>query len=415
MANPKPFGGSSLDNSPLTSDGANFPCKAPVGSKDFYNAQGLDNKMAIGETQTLSFKGSAAHGGGSCQLALTKDMAPTASSTWQVILSIEGGCPTHGQGGPDTYPFKIPDGIAAGKYVFAWTWISKLAGQPEYYMNCAPVTVTGGASKRSENITQRADFPNLFVANLASVNSCKVGPSVDPVYPEPGPNIEKLATTPQYGKPTGDNCFPKGGSSSGGSAGSGSAGASPSGSGSSGASATGGAGSFQQGAGSSASAPASAPSASVGADSGAGSAASAGAGAGAGSGSGSAPSASSASSVIATPIAAPTTLQTSAAAAAPSANGGATAGTAPSASSPTGSASGGNSSGGASGGSTAGALSGACTSEGMWNCLGGTSFQRCASGSWSPVTPMAGGTHCTPGQSQNLAITRRGIRGQRWI
>ncbi|KAK8133595.1 hypothetical protein PG984_005607 [Apiospora sp. TS-2023a] len=50
-----------------------------------------------------------------------------------------------------------------------------------------------------------------------------------------------------------------------------------------------------------------------------------------------------------------------------------------------------------------GVLTGPCQPEGEWNCLpGGTSWQRCASGIWSVVVPMAPGTSCTPGQSSNL-------------
>ncbi|KAI1439546.1 hypothetical protein F5Y02DRAFT_423883 [Annulohypoxylon stygium] len=81
MANPKPFGGPDLDNSPLTS--SNFPCKLKGDPATFYKTDGLDNTMAAGETQTLSFKGSAVHGGGSCQLAITKDMQPSVSTSWQ--------------------------------------------------------------------------------------------------------------------------------------------------------------------------------------------------------------------------------------------------------------------------------------------------------------------------------------------
>lgn len=138
MKTPKPFGGPSLDNSPLTSN--NFPCKVTSDPATFYNADGLDNTMAVGESQTLSFTGSAVHGGGSCQLAITTDPAPSATTSWQVILSIEGGCPSKSGQGADTYDFKIPDSVAPGKYVFAWTWISKLAGQPEYYVSNFPVT-----------------------------------------------------------------------------------------------------------------------------------------------------------------------------------------------------------------------------------------------------------------------------------
>ena len=126
MKSPKPFGGSSLDNSPLTS--ANYPCEVTGDKAAFYSTEGLDNTMAIGEKQTLSFTGSAVHGGGSCQLAITEDMQPSASTSWQVILSIEGGCPSKDGQGPSEYEFVIPEGIAPGPKVFQWSWISKLAG-----------------------------------------------------------------------------------------------------------------------------------------------------------------------------------------------------------------------------------------------------------------------------------------------
>jgi hypothetical protein len=47
-----------------------------------------------------------------------------------------------------------------------------------------------------------------------------------------------------------------------------------------------------------------------------------------------------------------------------------------------------------------------CTDEGMWNCIGGTQFQRCASGLWSPVQNMASGTACKPGLSTTLWAKR---------
>ena len=56
------------------------------------------------------------------------------------------------------------------------------------------------------------------------------------------------------------------------------------------------------------------------------------------------------------------------------------------------------------GGSSAGQLSGPCTSEGDWNCIDGTSFQRCASGAWSAVIPL-GNMKCTPGESSSFAMT----------
>jgi hypothetical protein len=59
------------------------------------------------------------------------------------------------------------------------------------------------------------------------------------------------------------------------------------------------------------------------------------------------------------------------------------------------------------------AQTGACTTEGLWNCIGGSSFQRCASGSWSASQQMAAGTTCQAGQSMNLgtaAKPKRAIR-----
>ncbi|KAK8094780.1 Extracellular protein [Apiospora hydei] len=62
---------------------------------------------------------------------------------------------------------------------------------------------------------------------------------------------------------------------------------------------------------------------------------------------------------------------------------------------------------GSPGGNGGGSLSGPCTPEGEWNCLSdGTSWQRCASGLWSAVMPMAPGTTCTPGQSSTLSKRR---------
>ena len=37
----------------------------------------------------------------------------------------------------------------------------------------------------------------------------------------------------------------------------------------------------------------------------------------------------------------------------------------------------------------------ACSPEGQWNCMT-NSFQRCASGIWSPVMSCAQGTQCSP-------------------
>ena len=123
MNTPVPYG--SPNNSPLDASGSNFPCKATS------NSGAKVNQMAIGAPQPLKFTGSAVHGGGSCQISLTKDSPATKSSKWMVIHSIEGGCPAKNQQGnlpgdnpgeldPSTYSFTIPDGIAPGAYTLAW-------------------------------------------------------------------------------------------------------------------------------------------------------------------------------------------------------------------------------------------------------------------------------------------------------
>ncbi|KAK8061741.1 hypothetical protein PG994_008107 [Apiospora phragmitis] len=126
MKSPPPLGGDGLDNSPLAVK--DFPCKLKGDPATFFKRDKVTT-VAVGEKQELSFKGSAVHGGGSCQLALTKDLQPTQASHWQVILSIEGGCPSKDGTSPATYEWAVPEGIAPGDYVFQWSWISKLAGQ----------------------------------------------------------------------------------------------------------------------------------------------------------------------------------------------------------------------------------------------------------------------------------------------
>ena len=67
--------------------------------------------MAVGSQQSLSFTGSAVHGGGSCQISLTKDLKPTKDTDFRVILSIEGGCPASAEVRifPSVYPFFFSD------------------------------------------------------------------------------------------------------------------------------------------------------------------------------------------------------------------------------------------------------------------------------------------------------------------
>ncbi|KAL8751865.1 MAG: hypothetical protein Q9199_006137 [Rusavskia elegans] len=245
-----------LESGPLAGDGSDFPCKMTNGQ---YTPPATKNTIAVGSEQQLKLLGSAIHGGGSCQIALTKDLKPTKTSKWMVIHSVEGGCPAgsttgnlqqenpDGEGSPPI-PYKIPEGINAGEYTLAWTWFNKI-GAREMYMNCAPVTLTGGSKKRyvdeasfnetqelaSDEIFRRDEtFPDLFKANIGQAgNGCGTFETFDPIFPNPGKSVQKLGGLNEKNTGISDNCgsgSPAGSNpgSSGASPSSGAAGSSPS-------------------------------------------------------------------------------------------------------------------------------------------------------------------------------------------
>lgn len=348
MTNPVPFG--NPDSSPLLDNGSNFPCKGPVSG-----GSGESNVYEQGSTQQLSFQGTAVHGGGSCQVSVTTDLNPTRDSVWKVIKSIEGGCPAQGAEGnignsataevPYKYDFTIPDDLAAGEYVLAWTWFNKV-GNREMYMNCAPVTVTGSSGDEGFMST----LPDMFVANIG--NGCITPDSLDVEFPNPGNFIDRLnGATSAFAAITDPVCL--GGAP-------GSPGPtqpvplpSPTG------------------------APTSPPEAP-------------------------APTATNISTPSKSPAPSPTypggifiTVTT----------GAPTPTAAPETPQPemTPSQVPNNPSGGISAGTP-------CSTEGDWNCIDGASFQRCASGAWSAVQPMAAGMECESGQSSEFkmaAISRK--------
>lgn len=357
----------SMDNAPLDASGSNYPCQQASGA---LTKQGASTSMALGSTQPLSFTGSAVHGGGSCQISITYDTAPTKDGVFKVIHSIIGGCPManiNGNNGndpnqvsPTKYSFQIPDNIPTGEATLAWSWVNRI-GNREFYMNCAPVTITGSPSKRDEgletrNATQLAErdttaldaLPDMFVANIPIIDgSCDTIEGQDTQYPNPGPSVEYMGQ-PANRAAANPQCHAAAGGSS--------------------------------------------PS----------------------------PSAAPASSAIVAPSAAPsipggvfvtagaaspTTLATSATAAPTVPSSVASVEPTPVApAAPVGTGL----------KVSDGALTGACTTEGSWNCMGSNSFQRCASGTWSVVQQLAGGTKCTTGQSAVIDMVatkkRRAVR-----
>ncbi|KAF1964726.1 hypothetical protein BU23DRAFT_51853 [Bimuria novae-zelandiae CBS 107.79] len=182
ISNPVPYSADQvkIDKAAITAE--QFPCKSQYGFKVTQM-----NSMKVGEPQKLEFDGSAVHGGGSCQLSYTPDTEPTKDSVFKVIKSIEGGCP--GVNGPESYDFTLPDNIPNGKGTFVWSWFAKMSGAPEFYMNCAPIDVTGGASDASGLDA----LPDMFVANIAST-TCKSPLNKAVKFPNPGENVQDGGT-----------------------------------------------------------------------------------------------------------------------------------------------------------------------------------------------------------------------------
>ncbi|KAK7415847.1 hypothetical protein QQX98_005629 [Neonectria punicea] len=388
-----PFAGSDVDYSmtaPLEASGGNFPCKG------YQSLLGTDAGKATasfkpGETYNMTITGGANHGGGSCQASLSFDKG----TTWKVIHSYVGNCPA---AGTSSFDFTIPTDTPSGEAVFAWTWFNQI-GNREMYMNCAAVDITGGSAKRASALSSR---PDMFVANVG--NGCTTKESSDLAFPDPGDEVDDDSsnTSPPVG-----SCASGGGSSGGDD---GSSNTTP-------AASTTAAATYSQPAASN-SAPAdgaessmyvqpSAPASSVVSNSPTSSP---------GGvfitvsdpadGTAAAPTSVAASTDAAVPTSMASTLVTvtkSAGNSAPAAT--ATTPVSAPAATPTS----GSGDGSSSGAQTAGS---ACSTEGEWNCVGGSQFQRCASGVWSVLMAVADGTTCESGQSSTLAMSgkRRSFR-----
>ncbi len=349
------------NTAPLAASGANYPCKGY--QVDIGTASGASvATFNAGGSYEFTVVGGAPHGGGSCQVSLSYD----GGKTFTVIQSIIGGCPLS-----SNYPFTIPSDAPAGAAIWAWTW-SNTIGNREQYMNCASITI-GGASKR-DVAEKRATAafssrPSIFLANIGNGCSTTEGKDVD--FPNPGPDVVHGGSnlTPPVG-----NC----GSGSG------------SGAGNAGSVAT---SSAVQATTAAAPAATSATSSKVNLPGYV------------------SPSSSQTpkntqtnpppSGVFVT-VAPTTTLATSVVKATPTSAAAAPAAT-----------------GGASTVAGAQAVGTKCTSEGAWNCIGGKQWQRCASGTWSAIQPVAPGTVCAAGVSDNLNISvaklRRRFRGVRGV
>ena len=184
--------------SPLNADGSNFPCKG------FQNDRPIQTTATYitGSTYNMTLAGSATHGGGSCQLSLSYDYG----ATFRVIKSIIGGCPL-----TSTYTFTIPTFAPSGTALFAWTW-QNWQGNREFYMNCAEVHIVSGSSMITSRHTKRVTYssfnqlPYIWKANLPGINDCVTTEFVNPVYPNPGPDVEYGDGLSSSTPPTLGNC-----------------------------------------------------------------------------------------------------------------------------------------------------------------------------------------------------------------
>ncbi|KAF7509116.1 hypothetical protein GJ744_008343 [Endocarpon pusillum] len=197
MTEPTPFEYPvpSAKQAPLDPNGSDFPCKFPAG----FSPQTVKVTALQPSGNKLRLKGGATHGGGSCQISLTKDKVPTKDSKWEVIKSIEGGCPSDAPGNLSNdaetplpeIDYSVPESIAAGEYTLAWTWFNKI-GNREMYMNCAPVTIGGGAAKREVakiSKKRQSGLPVMFTANVGA--GCSTTEGSDVSFPDPGAELVK--------------------------------------------------------------------------------------------------------------------------------------------------------------------------------------------------------------------------------
>ena len=193
----------------------------PLGADFPFPCQGVSTieettSIKAGDSQLVKFTGGAQHGGGSCQFSLTYEYPPPKDkSKWKTIYTLIGGCPVSAAGNlppatPDQdgransaqcgndsgtecirqFNIPIPNDIPNGNATFAWTWFNKI-GNRELYMNCAPVTISGGSSSTAFFDS----LPQMFVANIPG--ECTTNNGVLNI-PNPG-NFGKVLEQPAPG------------------------------------------------------------------------------------------------------------------------------------------------------------------------------------------------------------------------
>lgn len=173
QSNPNSITVNSDYSSPMMSS-AQYPCKGVLAKAQPGELKPVAT-WAAGSKQSFTVSGGAAHNGGSCQAAISEDNG----KSFKVVKSYIGGCPVSGG---KKFDFTLPKETKNGDVLFAWTWFNKV-GVREMYMNCASISVTGGGSGLSA-------YPDVVVANSASDGKCKYPEGSDPLFPNPGKDVE---------------------------------------------------------------------------------------------------------------------------------------------------------------------------------------------------------------------------------
>ncbi|KAJ9069636.1 hypothetical protein DSO57_1016447 [Entomophthora muscae] len=119
-----------------------FPCRG-------FAAGPFKDKLAAGKKITVTLDGSATHGGGHCQFAMSFD-----GQDFVVIQTELGTCLKSGK----SFSVQIPKNFPSGKAVFAWVWNNRVSNR-ELYMNSADIEITGGSGTSYSG-------PELLIANF---------------------------------------------------------------------------------------------------------------------------------------------------------------------------------------------------------------------------------------------------------
>ncbi|CAG8961698.1 hypothetical protein HYFRA_00006238 [Hymenoscyphus fraxineus] len=205
LKTPKPFKFPAYGPSnPIDPTNPDWPCKLPSGVGSLI-IDGTPTPITAGVPQTLSFErgNGAVHGGGSCQVSLLPGFAPSKENAdFRVIKSWEGGCPARNQEGnlrdgeeAGDYEFVVPREVGDGEFTFAWTWIQRIGGTPEFYQNCAPITISGGSNNQTSSSSFLQTLPPVFMANMGPashgcVTSVEHEQRKAVRYPNPGKEVE---------------------------------------------------------------------------------------------------------------------------------------------------------------------------------------------------------------------------------